>query len=189
MKLRISLNFNPAAHSILMARLTSRTEAKRSRSADRPADPAPAAAARARLAAWIAEKGLKGTRQRDVIVESFFSQTGHLSVDELLTKVQARDANIGAATVYRTMKILTDAGLASARHFFDGQTRYEAALDRHHHDHLICTGCHAIVEFENERIEELQDAVARQHGFVVTRHKLELYGLCRACQSLKKHAR
>src|SRR5207253_1579870 len=80
-------------------------------------------------------------RQRDLIVDTFFSQQGHLSVDELLEKVTARDASIGAATVYRTMKILTDAGLASARHFEGGQTRYEAALDRHHHDHLICTSC------------------------------------------------
>ena len=169
-----------------MPRVTTPSETKRLRSAHRPEGPAPAAAARARLASWIAEKGLKATRQRDVIVDTFFSQTGHLSVDELLIQVQGRDANIGAATVYRTMKILTDAGLASARHFFDGQTRYEAALDRHHHDHLICTSCHDIIEFENERIEELQGAVARQHGFLVTRHKLELYGLCRACQLLQK---
>jgi Fur family ferric uptake transcriptional regulator len=153
----------------------------------RKPDPgATSASARARLAAWISEKGLKATRQRDVIVDTFFSQHGHLSVDELLLKVLERDANIGAATVYRTMKILTDAGLASARHFDDGQTRYEAALDRHHHDHLICTSCHGIIEFENERIEELQDLVARQHGFLVTRHKLELYGLCRNCQAVQK---
>jgi Fur family ferric uptake transcriptional regulator len=141
-----------------------------------------AAAARLRLAEWIAARGLKATRQRDLIVDIFFSQVGHLSVDELLSKVTARDATIGAATVYRTMKILTDAGLASARHFEGAQTRYEAALDRHHHDHLICTSCGNIFEFENERIEELQDRVAADHGFTVTHHKLELYGLCKACQ-------
>ena len=144
--------------------------------------PSAAAAARERLASWIASRGLKTTRQRDLIVDTFFSSSGHLSVDELLAKVQSRDENIGAATVYRTMKILTDAGLASARHFDDGQTRYEAAIGRHHHDHLICTSCHQIIEFENERIEELQDMVARHHGFRVTRHKLELYGLCKDCQ-------
>ena len=139
--------------------------------------------ARERLSEWIAEKGLKATRQRDVIVDTFFESTGHLSVDELLAEVTKRDQHIGAATVYRTMKILTDAGLASARHFDDGQTRYEAAIGRHHPDHLICTSCHQIIEFENERIEELQDLVAAQHGFIVTRHKLELYGLCKDCQA------
>lgn len=144
--------------------------------------------ARERLSQWITEKGLKATRQRDAIVDTFFESTGHLSVDELLAEVTKRDPHIGAATVYRTMKILTDAGLASARHFDDGQTRYEAALDRAHHDHLICTSCHTIVEFENERIEELQDLVARQHGFIVTRHKLELYGLCRDCQAKASQA-
>ena len=80
-------------------------------------------------------------------------------------------------------------GLASARHFEGGQTRYEAALDRHHHDHLICTSCGNIAEFENERIEELQDRVAGEHGFTVTHHKLELYGLCAACQQRQSDAR
>jgi Fur family ferric uptake transcriptional regulator len=141
------------------------------------------AAARERLASWIASRGLKATRQREVIVDAFFAQTGHLSVDELLEKARQRDPTIGAATVYRTMKILADAGLASARHFEGGQTRYEAALDRHHHDHLICTSCGSIIEFENERIEELQETVADDHGFHVTHHKLELYGLCRECRA------
>src|SRR5512140_3314802 len=141
-----------------------------------------AAAARDRLAAWISARGLKTTRQRDVIVDAFFSQPGHLSIEELLQEARHRDPTIGAATVYRTMKILTDAGLASARHFEGGQTRYEAALDRHHHDHLICTSCGNIVEFENERIEALQESVASEHAFKVTHHKLELYGLCKACQ-------
>jgi Fur family ferric uptake transcriptional regulator len=148
-----------------------------------PRKPATAAAARERLASWIAARGLKATRQRDLIVDAFFSQSGHLSVDELVEKAKQRDASIGAATVYRTMKILTDAGLASARHFEGAQTRYEAALDRHHHDHLICTSCGNIAEFENERIEELQDRVASEHGFTVTHHKLELYGLCAACKA------
>lgn len=156
------------------------SQGSRGRKGEPPASPT--SAARERLSRWIAERGLKATRQRDLIVDTFFSSSGHLSVEELLGKVQARDENIGAATVYRTMKILTDSGLASARHFDDGQTRYEAAIGRHHHDHLICTSCHQIIEFENERIEELQDMVARHHGFQVTRHKLELYGLCKDCQ-------
>jgi Fur family ferric uptake transcriptional regulator len=86
------------------------------------------------------------------------------------------------ATVYRTMKLLSESGLAHARNFGDGQTRYEAAVGKHHHDHLICTRCGTIVEFENDRIETMQEAVARKHGFKVTSHKMELYGLCRNCQ-------
>src|SRR5258708_30378337 len=100
-----------------------------------PRKPTPAAAARERLASWIASRGLKATRQRDLIVDTFFSQTGHLSVDELVDKAKARDPSIGAATVYRTMKILADAGLASARHFARRQPRYEPAVDPHHPHH------------------------------------------------------
>ena len=73
-------------------------------------------------------------------------------------------------------------GLAHARNFGDGQTRYEAAVGRHHHDHLICTRCGTIVEFENDRIEALQDAGAPAR-LRVTSHKMELYGLCQKCQS------
>src|SRR2546422_11073045 len=93
-----------------------------------------------------------------------------------------RNPAMAPAAFDPSMKILADAGLASPRHFEGGQPRYEAALDRHHHDHLICTSCGNIAEFENERIEELQDRVAEEHGFTVTHHKLELYGLCAACR-------
>lgn len=134
------------------------------------------------LARFMADHGLKSTRQRTLIVETFFGSEGHLSVEELWDKVRGADARVSVATVYRTMKLLSDSGLAHARNFGDGQTRYEAAVGRHHHDHLICTNCGTIVEFENDRIEAMQDAVARRHGFKVTSHKMELYGLCKDCQ-------
>ena len=134
----------------------------------------------AALNRYIAEKGLKQTRQRNLIVETFFEAGGHLNVEELLALVREPDARISAATVYRTMKLLTDSGLAHARQFGDGQTRYETAGE--HHDHLICTGCGLIVEFENEEIERLQLAIARSHGFEMENHKMELYGLCRTCR-------
>jgi Fur family ferric uptake transcriptional regulator len=134
------------------------------------------------LARYLAERGLKSTRQRTLIVTTFFEAKGHVNVDELLTRVRAQDPRVSAATVYRTMKLLTECGLAHARHFEEGQTRYERAAGRHHHDHLICTRCGAIVEFENEEIERLQEAVARKLGFRVTHHKMELYGQCSRCQ-------
>jgi Fur family ferric uptake transcriptional regulator len=131
---------------------------------------------------YMAERGLKSTRQRSLIIETFFALEGHLSVEELWAKVREQDTKVSVATVYRTMKLLNECGLAHARNFGDGQTRYEAAAGRHHHDHLICTRCGHIVEFENDRIEAMQDAVARKHGFRVTSHKMELYGLCQDCQ-------
>jgi Fur family ferric uptake transcriptional regulator len=134
------------------------------------------------LQRYMEQHGLKSTRQRSLIIDTFFSLDGHLSVEELWNKVRQQDTRVSVATVYRTMKLLHECGLAHARNFGDGQTRYEAAAGRHHHDHLICTHCGTIVEFEDDRIEALQEAVARKHGFTVTSHKMELYGLCRNCQ-------
>jgi Fur family ferric uptake transcriptional regulator len=134
----------------------------------------------------LSERGLKSTRQRSTIVTTFFSHPGHLSVDELLRKVRSKEPRVSAATVYRTMKLLSECGLAHARQFGDGQTRWEVAEGRHHHDHLICTRCGEIIEFENNQIEHLQDTVAHHHGFMVTHHKMELYGVCRSCQRAQR---
>lgn len=138
------------------------------------------------LARYMAERGLKSTRQRSLVLSVFFQAGGHLNVEELLARIREVDPKVSAATVYRTMKLLTESGIAHARHFGDGQTRFEIASD--HHDHLICTACGKIVEFEDERIEALQLEVARRHGFAVTDHKMELYGRCSACVAKARSA-
>lgn len=130
----------------------------------------------------MSERGLKSTRQRSLIIDLFFEMHGHLSVEDVWARVRQDDPRVSVATVYRTMKLLSEAGLAHARNFGDGQTRFEPAVGREHHDHLICTRCGTIIEFENDQIERMQDAVARRHGFKVTSHKMELYGLCKSCQ-------
>ena len=88
------------------------------------------------------------------------------------------DPKVGYATVYRTLRLLAECKMANARHFGDGVTRYELADDEHHHDHLICVDCGAIVEFEDDAIELLQERVAERHGFTLQSHKHELYGHC-----------
>lgn len=136
---------------------------------------------------YIAKHGLKTSKQREVIAEIFFSISGHMSVEELLEKVRAVDGNIGQATVYRTMKLLTECGLAEQHQFGDGHTRYELIpASEEHHDHLICTICNKIVEFFDPEIEKLQDSVASKHGFFVKSHKMELYGICQDCQTAQK---
>ena len=142
------------------------------------------AAREAIIERFIAERRLKSTRQRHLILETFFQLDGHFSVEQLWAKVRELDPRVSVATVYRTMKLLAESNLAHAQNFGDGQTRYEPAVGREHHDHLICTRCGTIIEFENDRIEQMQDAVARKHGFRVTSHKMELYGLCRTCQKV-----
>ena len=131
---------------------------------------------------YIARQGLKSTRQRDIILDAFLSSERHLSIEELYLKLRAKHPNIGYATVYRTLKLFAESGIAREMQFGDGQTRYEHAGEGEHHDHLVCTGCGAIIEFENETIEKLQAEVAAAHGFLIQTHKLELYGLCAACR-------
>ena len=121
-------------------------------------------------------------------MQDFFGLSGHVTVEELVARARRNDPRVSVATVYRTMKLLVDCGLASARQFGDGQTRYEPSAGRAHHDHLICTVCGDIVEFANEKIESLQETIARRHGFEVERHKLELYGRCARCRGARRGA-
>lgn len=132
---------------------------------------------------YAAAKRLRSTRQRDIILDTFLATHQHVSVEDLYLKVKSSHPGIGQATVYRTLKLFAEAGLAREILLHDGQTRYEHILAGEHHDHLICTGCNAIIEFENETIEKLQDDIATRHGFLIRSHKLELYGLCPECRS------
>ncbi len=133
---------------------------------------------RSRLNEYMDRKGLRSTAQRRLVTEVFFESDGHLSIEDLLVKVRIQDPKVGYATVYRTLNLLKECGLAYERHFGDGVSRYEVAHEDEHHDHLICLDCGHIVEFENDEIERLQENLARQHGFELKRHKHELYGTC-----------
>jgi len=138
---------------------------------------------RDRLADYMDKKGLRSTAQRRLVTELFFKSDGHLSIEDLWAKVRRRDPKVGYATVYRTLKMLAESGIAYERKFGDGVSRYEVAHEDEHHDHLICTECGRIVEFEDEEIEKLQEALAKKAGFRLTRHVHELYGHCRDCQA------
>lgn len=138
---------------------------------------------RARLNDYMARHGLRSTEQRRIVTELFFASDGHLSIEDLLDQVRVEEPGIGYATVYRTLKLLKESGLAFERHFGDGVSRYEVAWEDEHHDHLICIDCQRIVEFEDEGIEARQREIAAKHGFTLVRHKLELYGRCPDCQA------
>jgi Fur family ferric uptake transcriptional regulator len=136
------------------------------------------------LREYISQNKLKLTEQRELILEAFLSVKGHVTAEELYQIVCRQNPMIGLATVYRTLNLLCECGLVQQRQFGDGQTRYE--LVQAHHDHLICTKCRKIVEFENEDIEKIQEQIARQHGFIIQTHKHELYGLCSDCQDKER---
>lgn len=139
------------------------------------------------FAEFIARKKLKMTPQRGQILDVFLGEEGHATSEELYQKVKKAYPTIGQATVYRTLKLLADAGLAKAVEFGDGAVRYEILYGQSHHDHLICEQCGVNVEVVDPAIERLQEQVAARHGFALTGHKLYLYGICPEC--LKKRQR
>jgi Fur family transcriptional regulator, ferric uptake regulator len=131
--------------------------------------------------ARLRERGLKSTGQRDDIARVFFELRRHISAEELYAEVKKVNPHVGYATIYRTLKLLKECDLLFERHFDEGQARYEVA-GGHHHDHFICERCGKIIEFENDDLERMQQAIAQKIGVLLTHHKLELYGLCADCR-------
>ncbi|HEY2865692.1 MAG TPA: Fur family transcriptional regulator [Pyrinomonadaceae bacterium] len=126
--------------------------------------------------------GLRRTGQRDLILETFLRTEEHLTSEDLYRLVQREDPTVGHTTVYRTLKLLTDAGLAREVRFGDNKTYYEHHYNHEHHDHMICTECGKVIEFYSAEIEALQDQMADNFGFLPTHHSLRLWGLCDECQ-------
>lgn len=135
--------------------------------------------------AYLQEHRLKITPQRRLILDIFLLEPGHVSSEELYAKVKKRDASIGQATVYRTLKLLAGCGLAEAVSFADGITRYEPHFGVDHHDHLICEGCGQTIEIVDPVIERRQVELAAKYGFSLARHKMDLYGQCPDCRPKK----
>jgi Fur family ferric uptake transcriptional regulator len=134
----------------------------------------------------IQQRGLKRTAQRDLILEVFLRTEEHLSSEDLYRLVQTEDPAIGHTTVYRTLKLLADAGLAREVRFGDGRTHYEHNYKHQHHDHMICAECGKIIEFYSAELEALQDQMAAKHKFEVTQHLLRIIGICADCRRAKK---
>lgn len=130
----------------------------------------------------IQKAGLRRTAQRDLILEVFLGMEEHLTSEDLYWIVQKKDPTVGHTTVYRTMKLLTEAGLAREVRFGDNKTYYEHHYDHEHHDHMICTECGKVIEFLSAEIEELQDEMADKFGFKPTHHSLRMWGICAECQ-------
>jgi Fur family ferric uptake transcriptional regulator len=131
--------------------------------------------------------GLKQTEQRNTILRTFLETREHLSTDELHRLVKKKDARIGFTTVYRTLKLLAECGLASEVAFHDGIARYEHQYNRRSHHHMVCTECGSSVEFFSPEVGELEQKIGRQHNYRATRHTFQIYGVCEDCQ--KKRGR
>ncbi len=133
------------------------------------------------LEKFITEKGLRYTPQREEILKVFLSVEKHLSADELHKIIKKHNSNIGYVTVYRTMKLLEEAGLCNEVDFGDGISRFEHRYGHEHHDHLICVKCGSYTEVVKPKIEELQEKLAREKRFTPLRHKLQIFGVCSKC--------
>ena len=122
------------------------------------------------------ERGMRMTEQRRVIARVLETSADHPDVEELYRRSSAVDSRISISTVYRTVKLFEDAGIIERHDFRDGRSRYETVPDEHH-DHLIDLKHGQVIEFHSPEIEALQERIAREHGFKLVGHRLELYGI------------
>jgi Fur family ferric uptake transcriptional regulator len=132
---------------------------------------------------YLKEQGLPVTKQRESIAQVVFSSAAHLSVDEVEVRLREEGAKIGKATIYRTLDLLVRARLVVEHDFGEGFKRYEHRFGQESvNEHLICLECGKVLGFQSWEVEEVKASITQKHGFRPTRHKLEIYGLCRECQ-------
>ena len=130
----------------------------------------------------LKKEGLKYTPQRTAVLEEIIKDKGHRESEEIYLALKKRSQHVSRATVYRTMDILVNNGFARKMNLGDGRARYESKVNSPHHDHLVCMDCGLIVEFMDQKIEDLQDEIAIQYEFQLKRHIHQLFGLCKKCQ-------
>ena len=122
----------------------------------------------------------------DLILDVFLRTEGHVSGEDLYRLVREQDPTVGQTTVYRTLRLLTEAGLAREVRFGDGRAHYEHNYKHQHHDHMICSECGKIIEFYSPELEAIQDAMAAKYRFQLTEHLLRMIGICADCRREKK---
>ena len=132
----------------------------------------------------LKKKNLRSTKPRQVILQVFLLVEGHIEIEELYKRVLKKDGLIGMSTVYRTMNLFLECGLAKENIHSNGKRCFERDYGREHHDHLVCTHCGKIKEFHHKSIEKLQEKVANQHFFSINSHRMTLFGKCYDCKKI-----
>ena len=128
------------------------------------------------------KKKLKQSTQRNRVIDIFLGLEKHISALELYNEMKNQRINIGYSTVYRTLKLLAESGLASEVNFGDGETHFEHKFRHKHHDHLVCLNCGRKIEFTSLKIENLQTQIAKRNKFKPKAHNMIIYGICDRCQ-------
>jgi Fur family ferric uptake transcriptional regulator len=131
-----------------------------------------------KLDAYLKSQDLKQTKQRRLIIEYFIGLNTHVGAELLHATVRQAGYKIGLATIYRTLNLLREAGLVEQHNFSDGRSVFEIDHPGTHHDHLVCLTCGAVIEFENDAIEQMQNDIAAKYGFDLRSHRHDLYGDC-----------
>ena len=144
----------------------------------------------ARFEEYLHSRGLRQTAQRKFLIEKVFSQHEHFDAEELMEKLPRRgEANyVSSATVYRTLREFVDAGLLKSFQL-EGRTVYEHDYGYPQHDHLYCTRCRKLIEFQSDELVKMRNEVAAKEGFRVTSHRMIIQGVCRQCSKNRRKKR
>lgn len=133
---------------------------------------------------YLKEQGLPVTQQRETIAEVVFGSSGHLSVEDIEARLREKGERIGKATIYRTLEMLVKSGLVEEHDFGEGFKRYEHLFGQKPvREHLVCTECGTVTEIHSTELVRVQEDEAKRHGFQAARYRLQIYGLCAACQA------
>ena len=135
---------------------------------------------------YIQANNLKSSKRRDLIFSYVSKTRGHFTADRIYQEMMKIDPGIGIATVYRTIRLLVDCGVLTEHTFGEKRGYFEInEISSRHHDHLICTSCGEIIEFQCDLIEDDKERIAKQYQFKINSHKLEIFGKCNKCQQIK----
>ena len=132
---------------------------------------------------YLTQRGFKHSAKRDDVVRTFLRTEKHVSTEDLLAMVRSINPEIGYTTVYRTLKLIEESGLAEQVDFNDGVKRFERKLGREYHAHFICTECGRTFEAFDSQIGQLSSALAKTRGFTPQKQRFEIFGVCDRCES------
>lgn len=134
----------------------------------------------------LKHNNLKFTKQREAVLNTLYNNDDHFSPESLylLIKEKYPKLNVGIATIYRTLNLLEDSNIVTSLSFGSAGKKFELG-NKPHHDHMICTECNSIIEFEDTEIEKKQNEIANKYAFKLTGHIMQLYGICKNCQEKK----
>ena len=134
-----------------------------------------------RFQTFLAAQGLKLTNERTALLREIFSTHYHFEADELLFKMKEKSVKISRATIYRTLELLVRSGMVRRVHLGEDHYHYEYVSGNSHHDHLICTTCGSVIEFNDPALEQRQREICERKKFIPTFHNLQILGVCDAC--------